>query len=755
MDHLPTGSPDFRHIEVPYLFDDSCQYTYDNAGVGIMLEYPKRVGWSVIEMVRDNYDYTNGGRNTREQAASMLQAWLYFGVIHAVTDIPVDTDDYLRFNDCGQRVVSTQNLPQHLEKWRQRMMSKSEQERIGDITGLDGFLGSLELCYTGCVGRTSPLPSEVIFSMMVLLKTLIYAKLSILPSSNEPAETWYGNTQQMIHSQLRKNGGCEMDVYRLHQRLSSIAQYYATSVNPPQTTRTHANCTNKRCLALQVDKDSYQIRHVREQCACDLVSIEQSQLSTAIRRRALPVVTFSEVAGLQLQNIDLESQNPNSPYVALSHIWANGLGNPKENSLPQCQLGLLQERVNALYTTRSSHVNTLETSSQDIPFWIDTLCVPAQQASEEKATAIASMAKIYKEADKVLVIDSDLEAASCDSPVVEISTRIAISSWWTRLWTLQEGMFAKELWFQLKDGAVNQTLLMERSRVSEGATNTEDWSITRAITEEALQNISALSNIQKEIDADKGRYLLQSINWRFTSQESDETICLAILLKGDVDVKEIQKFPAADRMREFIKMQKFFPSVSLFIGRNSVGSIEEDGYRWAPKAFVGRHSDVTKYILKDPNEYHRRPHIPDTAYADARGLHVEYPGLTLELNEGFKVHPGNPNRLNIRNQSDHGWYDITLAIPPDSSLAWENLSQFPRPAVITPRPLSMAPNDRALKGILVSVYEDEENVLFSRYICEVLVRLQTFRVAEKDAVQFVTNPAKAQNLGVTQKWCVG
>ncbi len=67
----------------------------------------------------------------------------------------------------------------------------------------------------------------------------------------------------------------------------------------------------------------------------------------------------------------------------------------------------------------------------------------------------------------------------------------------------------------------------------------------------------------------------------------------------------------------------------------------------------------------------------------------------------------------------------------------------------------MAPNDRALKGILVSVYEDEENVLFSRYICEVLVRLQTFRVAEKDAVQFVTNPAKAQNLGVTQKWCVG
>ena len=46
--------------------------------------------------------------------------------------------------------------------------------------------------------------------------------------------------------------------------------------------------------------------------------------------------------------------------------WSDGLGNPRENSLPKCQLSRLQAMVNALYPDEIHPVR----------FWMDTLCVP-------------------------------------------------------------------------------------------------------------------------------------------------------------------------------------------------------------------------------------------------------------------------------------------------------------------------------------------------------------------------------------------
>ena len=48
--------------------------------------------------------------------------------------------------------------------------------------------------------------------------------------------------------------------------------------------------------------------------------------------------------------------------VAISHVWADGLGNPHENKLPRCQLEKLQNCVNDLYGRRH----------RPVPFWIGT-----------------------------------------------------------------------------------------------------------------------------------------------------------------------------------------------------------------------------------------------------------------------------------------------------------------------------------------------------------------------------------------------
>lgn len=105
--------------------------------------------------------------------------------------------------------------------------------------------------------------------------------------------------------------------------------------------------------------------------------------------------------------------------------------------------------------------------------------------------------------------------------------------------------------------------------------------------------------------------------------------------------------------------------------------------------------------------------------------------MTLDINKPFPVDPANPQILNFLNQDDGGWYDVLLAVAPDSSISWASLSPCLRPALIVPRPLSTAADDRALKGILVAIYKEQDGGLFCHRRCEVRVRIHSFTSQKK------------------------
>jgi hypothetical protein len=89
--------------------------------------------------------------------------------------------------------------------------------------------------------------------------------------------------------------------------------------------------------------------------------------------------------------------------------------------------------------------------------------------------------------------------------------------------------------------------------------------ITDLVVRDALSEFFELSLLAKRIKVDKGRHLLRNVGWRFSSQASDEAICLTIL-RG-LDVPKIAKISEKDldsRMREFIVQQEHFPSSVIF-----------------------------------------------------------------------------------------------------------------------------------------------------------------------------------------------
>lgn len=120
----------------------------------------------------------------------------------------------------------------------------------------------------------------------------------------------------------------------------------------------------------------------------------------------------------------------------------SGMGNPNHNALPACQILGLQRLVNDLYST----------DEHPVPFWVDTICVPLQ--SPYRKLAINSMSTAYKDAEKVLVIDSVISSVPSSAlHSTEMTVRLRTSSWVRRLWTFQEAYLAKELHYQFQDTA--------------------------------------------------------------------------------------------------------------------------------------------------------------------------------------------------------------------------------------------------------------------------------------------------------------
>ena len=174
-----------------------------------------------------------------------------------------------------------------------------------------------------------------------------------------------------------------------------------------------------------------------------------------------------------------------SDYTAISHVWAGGLGNELENSLPECQLKYLMSIVEELPRTpmrsfKAEHtfISTWMSSAEKISqcgaivasrwsrrrslFWIDTLCIPvakrppneAELEMDYKSRAIASMAQLYAGARNVLVLDPKLQHVP--TALVQDNSKFLValiksSAWMGRSWTLQEGALAENIFFRFKD----------------------------------------------------------------------------------------------------------------------------------------------------------------------------------------------------------------------------------------------------------------------------------------------------------------
>lgn len=406
-------------------------------------------------------------------AAPFLQAWLWFGLlrnIFEVVGVAFDYNDFIVEDRAHGHRLNTHALHRYLWYWVAAESRISDVERPRRARLINSFIDetfkALQ-CYTvknayfepGVTQIQERRPfgpfiaddsSNVLLGIVVLAEALDFAQESVY------RDFWEGQGRAWdeplsIRVAMLEAGWCIKELARLTDQLTIshvTVLLFLSRMNRHTLGKDHSHCSLELCAHENIDYSTYRPAHTLTECPCEEItpSYDSSKrLDHALCQRNIPLLKFrrDSLIGPRLEVEIYSSRTRHTPYVAISHVWSDKMGNLVENALPKCQLQRMQEQVNSLYPERCD----------TIPFWIDTICVPRERTT--RTMAIKSMRQVYELADKVLVLDSSLRILSSTIAPEDLLLRILVAPWSTRLWTYHEGALARKIYFQLSECALN------------------------------------------------------------------------------------------------------------------------------------------------------------------------------------------------------------------------------------------------------------------------------------------------------------
>jgi hypothetical protein len=266
---------------------------------------------------------------------------------------------------------------------------------------------------------------------------------------------------------------------------------------------------------------------------------------------------------------------------------------------------------------------------------MDTLCVPAApEYKHVRKQAIRNMSHVYKSATKVVVLDSELLQCSKDASMLELYTRIKLSGWMRRLWTLQEGVLAYDVYFQLKDGVHSMIDVFNGQREEMSKDNqiiyTRFDQDAASVFSPFLQNhrfTKFYTNSGKAIDISSS-YVLENIwkasHWRSTSHRGDEAICLATLL--GLDPLPLLNIPDGNHEQRMIELLRMMPDIPMTILFQPPPQLSIKGFRWAPSSLLASFRNAQALPTQ-------RYEVTGKLGPHGTGLIVKMPGLMLDPGE--------------------------------------------------------------------------------------------------------------------------
>ena len=417
--------------------------------------------------------------------------------------------------------------------------------------------------------------------------------------------TYYNTIFTSRNARLQQRGWCPVIISRFQQTMTSSVLAYFDASQLENPAKGHGSCSNTTCHRNNVDIDTYQQQHSLEGCSCLKVSPLFQEVTTAIREKQIPVISISNAEKLAT------SIARDTPYVAISHVWADGLGSTTEQGMYWCQAKRLSS-----FASDAAGLGTA--------FWVDSLCIP--EATEYRKEAIAMMKSVYQNATKVVVVDRSICQQSAQQTIMSLIYIVATSSWMQRLWTYPEAYLASSILLAFSDRLVDLQELIDQA-IRMAAVPSAQQLLSKLCEPLILELLSLVPQPQAPHRLPISR-VLDVMRSRSTSRKSDETIAVSTVL--NVDTRELLRMDGDERMiTPFLQVSR----VPWFILFDKRPKVLREPYRWMPSTFL--------CWTADPLDVSRNP---VHAYCTKEGLKARI--AVLELDSDLDLHGNTPYYIN-------------------------------------------------------------------------------------------------------------
>ncbi|KAI1494849.1 hypothetical protein F5X96DRAFT_665299 [Biscogniauxia mediterranea] len=558
---------------------------------GNFYTYPDRQGWDK----RTADEWFNIFRTPEPSFVAFLERWLLFGLLSAACScfqVEFKPSDFIAFTDPADGVkhpiFTTQHFPALLQqiidhrspvRWTSHLqnagilhISLMQPEDHFDPMVMDhsrkrtlhDFIRAYQTSIRdprkpGIVMATTIVLESVFGVFPLTIKEIPYLQSRSLENNNG-----------LIWRKLRQEGWCPSDLSRLFNQFSTSTLYFIYQLPRPRLDETHH--------VIRVWKENKLIQGPPTSPSSDQLLANLDRLCEILEQGKIPLIHTMEESDEDSEIIfyEYDPKDDNVPYIAISHVWSDGLGNLDRNALPRCQLLRLSNMVRDL---PGGYSNTLL-------FWCDTICVPPDSAERHRAQnlALGQMYNVYAQAKTVLVLDSWLLNSSMKGEKdTETLMKIFTCPWNTRLWTYQEGALPESLHFQFGDGAYDLDNGMREA--SSTCTNLVE---KMTIISPLRVRYHSLRGFKEEKTPEARLLAIASeLGYRSTSVAEDEPLCLAVLL--DLNVIEIAETKPSLRMEKLWRMMPKVPKSLVF---TRLATMDIDGLRWAPATFLKSPSNM-------------------------------------------------------------------------------------------------------------------------------------------------------------------
>lgn len=613
MDHLIyPDHPALPPLAVPYLCDGCTEYDCLD-----FCTYPQRQGWASKD---ESFGWL---ACPAEQLCQRAQIWLYFGTLSEFLGEPISPIAFrLPGADGSSARVSTAGLLRLLERKSQRY----KKPLVKKVGAQKSPVDKATLVLKEAMRLSELLEQQIIdqegmgtlalisCSIRVLLQTLGSAKYARRSSNHSPRSTapitqyrfpfeagrgWRVVPAKLIRYRMAEVGWCPAQIYFLSQKYSCEALYYISGI-PRQTLSVgHRLCSSQECRANNIDERLYKLRHTNECHGCDSIGSLATHIASIIIKGEIPIVScYYSSPGLP--RLEVIPARPNCKYIAISHVWSGGLGNPHDNSIPTCQLRELMRIVECLHSTNSmiGQIGIKAHQQQKALFWIDTLCIPVGNAAwSARKISIAQMTKIYSGAYRVLALDEELRSISLGNISLERAlAHILSSSWMFRCWTLQEASIAQSCYVQFADKA----LALQEGAGSAFFGYTLGSNPSNSVSARSILREELFEFVTQMKEAGWRRPARETM-WSFKKQEKYQAHAFAATWNNflgrsttkmedlhrilgamqDFKAADIRDIAVEDRMKAILKGHAMLPLALLYLAGSRVED-ENSLNRWAP-----------------------------------------------------------------------------------------------------------------------------------------------------------------------------